>query len=351
MFRFLALIVLFLSSPAQAQNFVQNLQTSVAMDFVAPISSENSENNKLGLREAELTFFGPLDGRFDAVFTAAAHDEHGEYLFEVHEAYLTSGKFIPQSRFKLGTYFLGVGRLNNFHRHDWGFTSAPKVFEEFFGEEGVTDTGLEYSWLLPTGRYWDLTMGVTNGYNYGHSHDEGEKPQVPTHYIHPQTFFSFEGGGALLVGANYVGRTDSLGRQMQVYGLDGTYKMKTGKLVDRLLQGEVWYRILSGGDEDLSEQGGAYVFFEKAFEGDLSLGVRGDVFKDFTYVNEDTFEDQDYLDWALLLNTTWASSEFTKFRAGYTYKVSQREGESDRTESLLELQFVMILGAHPTHDF
>src|SRR5690606_122720 len=97
---------------------------------------------------------------------AAAHSEDGTYLFEVHEAYLKSSKLLNRVRMKLGQYFLGIGRLNRFHRHDWPFTLVPKVHSTFFDSngEGVVDTGVEVSWLIPASFFLEWTLGITNGW-------------------------------------------------------------------------------------------------------------------------------------------------------------------------------------------
>lgn len=99
------IVSFFISTSAFAQVSLQNIQTSAAIDITAPLSFDNSENNKLDIRSAELVFFGPLDPTFDAVINLAAHNEDGEYHAELHEAYVGSSKLIPSSRFRAGKFF------------------------------------------------------------------------------------------------------------------------------------------------------------------------------------------------------------------------------------------------------
>ena len=91
------------------------LQISLAGDMIYDqgLNSSSSANEKMTMRGAEMTFYAPLDHRFDGVLSAAAHDENGETIFELHELHLGSTKMIPRSRFKIGQFFLGVGRLNS----------------------------------------------------------------------------------------------------------------------------------------------------------------------------------------------------------------------------------------------
>ena len=116
------------SSAAHAD--LGGLKTSVAVDLVGsfPIGDETSSaqyqsKESFKLRSAEFTFYAPIDPRFDGVLSFAAHPEGSQAYGEpeVHEAYISSAKLLDGFRFKLGQYFLGVGRINQIHQHDWPF--------------------------------------------------------------------------------------------------------------------------------------------------------------------------------------------------------------------------------------
>lgn len=346
-------MVLITSIPfsSYAQISLQNIQTSAAVDITAPVNFETSEENKLDIRAAELAFFGPLDPTFDAVINLAAHNEDGEYHTELHEAYVGSSKLIPSSRFRAGKFFLGIGRLNQFHQHDWPFITAPKVHTQFFDEEGVSDSGGEFSTLLPMDSYWDITVGVTNGYTWGHAVDAGKKPQVPVHYIHPVNFIDLGDMGALQWGLNYLGRTDADGIQTQLYGLDLTFKKSEGKTLERLFQSEIWMQIQSGSETERSEQIGAYFFPQLALNERNFAGLRLDLFSDLSRSFAADGSKQDNLEYRLVPTYTFKNSEFSLFRAAYSYNVQTFKGEDDVREQKIEFQFVAILGAHPAHSF
>ena len=147
-----ALVLLFVaggcgfSSLARADS--GGVQTSISVDIVGnAFARKEDPATKLAVREAEVFFYAPIDPIFDGVLGIAAHQEGGVALFEIHEATIGSTKLVPWSRFRVGQFFLGVGKLNSTHRHDWPFTSAPRVHQEFFGEEGVEFTMIVFQIL------------------------------------------------------------------------------------------------------------------------------------------------------------------------------------------------------------
>src|SRR5688572_19895389 len=185
----LLLISLILLSGAVHAEDGTGLRLSASVDTVANFNLGNAAPHNIIPRGAEIALYGPADHLFDGTLSFAAHgnEDHG---VELHEAWIGSTKMIPRSRFRLGQYFLGVGRLNQFHQHDWPFISAPQVHQTFFAFEGVFDTGLEYSYLLPLPFFLELTAGLTQGYTWGHSHARASArpPQVATHYARLVTF-------------------------------------------------------------------------------------------------------------------------------------------------------------------
>ncbi|QDK39093.1 outer membrane beta-barrel protein [Bdellovibrio sp. NC01] len=354
MTKILAALVLLLSAEsalAQSQApILQNLNFSAAIDAVAPLDLDNSDNNQLEIRSAEFMLYGAVDPYFDAVINFAAHNEDGEYKAELHEGYIGSTKLFNGFRFKAGTFFLGVGRLNQFHQHDWPFISAPRVQKEFFAEEGIHDTGLEMSYLLPTDSYWDITVGVTNGYQWGEDSPR-EKPRVPVHYIHPVTFIDLGANNGLQIGGTYLGRTDSTGLQTQLGGLDFVYKQKEGKFNRWFFQSEIWYQNQNSPDTDRSEKIGAYIYPEYGFSENWSLGLRMDAFSDLSQNFEGTNDRQKNLDYAFVPTLTFKTSEFATWRVAYTHEVLNQAQMADQIDRKIELQFIAILGAHPAHAF
>ncbi|UYL08767.1 hypothetical protein B9G69_017125 [Bdellovibrio sp. SKB1291214] len=360
MMKSLLLLALCLAgTAAHAQNappLVQNLNFSAALDVTAPIGLDDYSNNKLGIRSAEFMLYAPVDTTFEAMINFAAHNEDGEYHAEVHEGYISSSKLIPNLRFKLGMFFLGVGRLNQFHQHDWPFITAPKVQAEFFGDEGIHDTGLEFTYILPTDSYWDITFGVTDGYQMGeedhgdHSHAVTERPNAPIHYIRPSTFIDLGDNSGLQIGLNYFGQTDAHGLQTQLSGLDFVYKKKEGNYNRWLFQSEIWNRVQNSDTTERSNQIGAYFYPEYGFNARWFAGLRVDAFTDMSLKFDDG-EKRDNLDYAFVPTVSYKNSEFVTWRLAYTHEVNNVAMEADQINRVIELQFIAILGAHPAHAF
>lgn len=328
------------------------LQISVSADLVGElaINDESSAENKLEVREAEFILYAPVNHLFDAMLSGAAHYENGSSFFETHEAYISSSKLIPRSRFKVGQYFLGFGRLNRVHRHDWPFISAPKVHEDFFDAEGVIDSGGEYSWLLPTNIFLDLTVGLSSGHTFGHTHSEGRKPSVPTHYGRLATFFDFSENWGTELAINFVRRKSGKGDEFNIFGMDLTSKIRQGKRLTFLLQSEVWYRNLTSNTGAITNSLGAYIFPQYGFTDFLYFGSRFDF---FTNLNQEdaTGNSEDNLSFTWEPTLTLRSGEFATFRTAYQYKSEMKNGGVEKSESTFLFQIVFIIGSHPAHDF
>jgi hypothetical protein len=335
------------------------LQISGTGDIIGMFGTSNStpNTNRFDAREAELTVFAPIDHLFDGQISLAAHQENGAAFFEIHELFVGSTKLIPRSRFRVGQYFLGFGRLNQFHRHDWPFISAPKVNSVFFGGsesiffEAARDTGVEYSWLMPLPFYLDLTVGITNGWVLGHSHVIGTKPNMPTHYIRAATFVDpFLGEGKMQLGFNYVGRRDSGANNRAFFGIDATAKWREQDYTKFLLQSEIWlmlHRPNGGTNENIL---GYYLFPQYSFNSNWSVGIRFDGYWNLT--RTDAFGNSARsFSYGVVPTVSYKASEFSTFRVAYNWKGTLEDGTERLPERLLEFQAVFILGAHPAHEF
>lgn len=356
---FISSFSILLSTAASAQtNPLQNLNLGAAVDTLGSGGFDKGQENQVNVRSAEVMIYGPVDHIFDGALNLAGHNHDGDFHFELHEGYIGSSKLIPQSRFRIGKFLLNVGRLNSYHQHDWPFVTAPKVYREFFNPgasilqaEGVADTGLEYSWLLPTSRYIDITFGVTNGYCYGDCETPGGKPPYPLHYIHPTTFFDYGDGKGLLVGATYLGRKSAAGQKTNLFGLDATYKVREGKRLKWLLQSELFYQIQTVTDYDSSKKIGFYVYPQYGFNDQWSFGLRLDGFSQLNMKDDTTKEKLHDLDYALVPTVSYKPSEFSTVRLAYAHEVDTTQGRDNKMDRIVQLQLIYVLGAHPAHEF
>jgi hypothetical protein len=361
--------ITFMASAAQASD-LGGLKVFSAVDLVGDLGLENApaDSSRLKVRSFELATFGPVDPLFDATVNVAGHDEAGTIELELHEAYISSdvvlSKLLAGTRFKAGRYLLGIGRLNQFHSHEWPFTSAPKSHQQFFDEEAAIDTGLEVGHLFTPGSndsdsiqsqgswVYDIVLGVTNGWTYGHTHTGGRRPLAATHYLRPTLFRDLDDNAGIMIGLNYLGRTDADSVKTQLTGFDVTFKKREGKTLRRFLQSEWYHRIQTSSYLPLSEEVGGYVFYGQTVDeaGELSVGLRLDAFSNLSlrFLNGET---KSNLDYAFVPNLSYRASEFSTFRITYGYAVDTRQGEDPRVEQKVELQLIALFGAHPAHDF
>ncbi len=349
--------VLMLLGPAalclgQAAGNGSGLSTMIAVDMIGDFRADRASESDDAFRprEVELGFYGPIDPTYDGVLTAAAHREGGAYLFELHEATIGSAKLIPMSSFRLGQFFLGIGRLNRFHRHDWPFISAPKVQEKFFGGEGILDQGAEYTVLLPTTAYLSLTTGVTAGWTYGHSHNEGKRPKVPTHYGRLATFFDVTDSLGVSLGGNVLGRKSSDEVTNQILGIDLVAKVRAGSFNRFLLQTEAWQRQTLQPGAQKAIDVGSYVYAQFGIDPNLALGTRLDYFS-VTSLEDALGRKVTNYDAQVVPQIIYKNSEFASFKAAYNHEWSVQESKDDQVNRRYELQATFILGAHPAHDF
>lgn len=323
------------------------LKFSAAGDLVGNIGSKNQTTypRRFDLREAEFGLYGPIDHNFDGTLTFAAHNEDGAYNLEVHEAYLSAKGLLPNLRLKAGKFFLGVGRLNQFHRHDWPFVAAPKSHRTYFDEEAAGDTGLQGDYLLSfLPIFTELTLGVTNGWTFGHAHNQGEKPIQPTHYARIANFFPLGETGGLQTGLNYLGRNARNGGQTKLFGTDLTAKWRENGVVNWLLQSELWGRNLRPVGGNLERTYGGYLYAQKNLFDRVDLGLR---FDGYTLDTSPTRN----LDYSLLTNVNFRHSEFALFKASYQLDYEKRAHQDSQVNRVLQIQAVFLLGDHPSHDF
>lgn len=349
--KFSVLVLVLLSSTAFALEGT-GLRLSSSVDTVgrAAISKNNDYPTTFDVRGAEISLYAPADHLFDGSLSLAYHGFESTPMVELHEAYVGSTKLIPRSRFRFGQFFLGVGRLNQFHQHDWPFISAPKVHTEFFDQEGILDSGAEYSFLFPTPFFLEATVGVTKGFVYGHSHVRGNTPQIPTNYARLATFLPMPVEGGAQLGFSYLGHRGNEGTQRTMFGVDLTAKWKEVKTTQFLLQSEFWYRELAPVGSDITDSLGFYVYPEYHLGEGFFFGLRFDYFSILNLRDAIGIEVK-RTDLNVVPTATWRPSEFVTVRMAYNLRPEFQGAPAAKTNHYIELQSIFILGSHPAHDF
>ncbi|MGK0367296.1 MAG: hypothetical protein ACI9QD_000430 [Thermoproteota archaeon] len=332
--------------------------------------SESDQHSDFYVREFEFSAYSAIDQTWDGVLTLAYHKEStsDEEHIEVHEAFLSSSKLFKLANFKIGKFFLGFGRLNRFHRHDWTFTEAPLVQKSFFGNEGAKDTGIEYKKNLPS-LMSSVTLGLTKGdeFNHNHAHDDEETTEIekansPTAYLRYAKFYEFTTTRGLEIAANYIHRVDAENIKYNYAGIDLIYKNRTGNFVKTLIQSEIWSRKQvhneDGAEESFNDIGG-YLYIEKGIDRHNAYSFRFDYYKADSHEEEadhdhgiDGLEvDGEFK--AVSIGYIHTNSEFMKTR----FTLETAEGIKLDTDASVDsytklmIQFVFSIGAHPAHVF
>ncbi len=365
------IFLLLCSVPAYSQNNNQLINWFAGADIVG--TTGNSDAN-LGsdfyVREFEFSAYSNIDQTFEGVLTLAYHKEleANEEHIEVHEGFLFSSKLLPLSTIKVGKFFLGFGRLNRFHRHDWAFTEAPVVQKSFFGNEGAKDTGIEIKRNLPS-LMSSITLGVTSGNEFNHSEEHGhddedehehgnETAHSPTVYGRFAKFVEFSTMKGMDIGLNVIYRKDSEGIESQYSGVDFVFKNREGKFLKDLIQAEVWMRNqkhTESGEVEKHEDLGGYLYYERGLDQHHSLGLRLDYFsKDHS--DEEHGHEVDGLEieddfTSISAAYIYTNSEFmrTRFTIEHGTGIHVEDDESVDSYSKAMLQFVFSIGAHPAH--
>jgi hypothetical protein len=358
----LILLLFLASSNLWAQN-LQLIRWFAGADVIGVTNTEESLPSDFVVREFEISAFSQIDYIWQGSLTLSLHNDPGtaeETHTDIHEAFIFSNQLLPGTSVKLGRFFLGFGRLNRFHRHDWAISEAPLYHSEFFGGEAVIDEGIEVSKLLAEDFYLNLTAGITSGKKFKEEHhheDEEEefKPaDIPTHYLRLSTFHEFSTQKGFEYAVSLVKRTDGDGNKYEYTGFDLTFKNKFGRFYKDLLQFEAWKRKSSEIEEDGDQiDYGAYIYYEKGFDQNHSLGLKLDWYKPQGHDEEEEGHD----------HGTEINGEFTEISLVYSYynsefmrtrlTLSRSKGllveEKEVENTKLMLQTVFTIGAHPAH--
>lgn len=116
------------------------------------------------LRETEITFSASIDNYFDALVTVAVEGTSG---IELEEAYLVTNSLPAGTQIKFGRFLSDVGYINKQHTHDWDFVDRPLVNALLFGDHGLQENGIQFSWVPATDSYTRFGIEVLQGESEG----------------------------------------------------------------------------------------------------------------------------------------------------------------------------------------
>ena len=348
----------------------------VTGDFVGNLTQHNVQKNQGGSfpglenlffpREVEVSFFGQIDpyARAEVRFEAEQDSRGGGLSVSVAEANLTLMALPYGTQLKMGLMRNRFGYLNQIHAHDWPFIDNPNVLQQFFGTEGLAESGFEATWVPPLPFYLELLGGVFNGENdVAFGRGQISNPLVTGRV---RTFLDLDEWGAIQIGSSIASGQTTQEKSSNILGFDAKYKYTPAgwphAAVTVLGEYLLSFRDLvvtnpEGIDQTRQRDSqGFYVYggLQPFHHGELSKWLLG-----FRY-DRTQYPAAAGTEWAVQPFLSYYPSEFLRFRVGYkqtnrsqccSYLDFQDNGGSAKQVSEYFLQATFIMGAHPAHPF
>lgn len=160
----LTLAALSFSQTTTAKSNSFNPEIGVNMLFLDQNSKIDKSEDGMKLQEAELQFSSEVDSYFTAKASFSVAEENGSYGIEPEEAYVETID-VPYVTLKFGKFKMPMGKHNQLHSHAFLFVNAPLINETILGEEGLNETGIGASTLIPFPWFSEITLDYTQGEN------------------------------------------------------------------------------------------------------------------------------------------------------------------------------------------
>jgi hypothetical protein len=126
-------------------------------------NKDTPEYGKLNFEVPSFELF--IDGYLNPYARATANIAFEDGEFGAEELYASIVRGLPLDvQIKAGKYLLGFGKLNTAHPHAWSFLNRPLFHQVYFGEEGLNDIGVNFSFIIPTEDFYTtLDLGLFKG--------------------------------------------------------------------------------------------------------------------------------------------------------------------------------------------
>lgn len=309
-----------------------NPEISATGIFVA--NKVRGESGEFAIDEVELDIQSALDP-FSRMRLTFAYE--GEEV-EIEEGYVLYGSLPGAMEIMAGKFRQRFGTLNRQHLHALPQSEYPLAIQTYFGEEGLAQTGVSFSWLLP--KLWatanEISLEITDGENeeaFG-----GETFEDFAFLGRFNNFWELSAASYFEWGlSGIMGKTADDG-DSAVWGTNFTYSWSPPGRA--LYRGINWRTelFLSMRDDELGERQdawGGFTYLEGLLSRNLWAGVRLD--------RAELPLQPDLYRWGVLPYLTWWQSEYVRLRGEYGYLVNEPTGES---ESRFTLQLTWAAGPH-----
>lgn len=309
-----------------------NPEISMTGDLVGFATDQGRED--FDGREFELNVQSALDPYSLTKWTLSFSPEEGVDIEEGYVSYtglpggltLTAGKFRQE-----------WGVLNRYHLHALPQVDYPLALQTYFGDEGLAQTGVSASWLLP--RPWatanELTLQLTDGESDAFG---GESFERLVGLAHLKNYWDVGEAVYAELGLSGIAGGNGAGGESRVWGGDFTLHWQPPT---RAKYREVTWRTELLRSERDDEEGvrreawGGYSYVESLLARNLYGGVRYDRVEDPL--------DPGHVRWGVFPNVTWWQSEFVRLRGEFGFLKDDLTGEKEKRFSL---QLTWAAGPH-----
>jgi hypothetical protein len=318
-----------------------NPEVSVTGIFLGQASDDTREEFRA--QEFELDLQSALDPFSRARVTVALSDEG---TAEVEEGWVSYSALPGGLQLYAGKFRQRFGPLNRQHLHALPQVDYPLVFQRYFGEEGLAQTGVSIDWTLP--HPWadanELTLEITDGENEIFGGESFERLAVLGHF---KNFWDLSSaawlewglsgiwGGAPNDGPDLAGTNRVLGTDVTYHWQPPSrakYRELTWRTEVLLSQRVDGLGLGEGGRQDAW---GGYSYLEALVSQNLYAGLRLDRV-------EDPLDASSRL-WGVSPYLTFWQSEFVRLRA----ELRHLSGDfGDFPENQLFLQLTWAAGPH-----
>lgn len=307
--------------------------------FLGSYTSREEEGAEPGtglhFQEMEVQLASFVDSYLKADLILALPGGEG---IEVEEGYVLTQGLPYNLILKAGKFYAELGRHNTLHTHAFPFIDPPLVLEHLLGDEGLNETGLGLSALLPAPWYAELSGQVLNGDNALFASPRGRDLLCVGHL---KNFWDLGDAATLELGGSWAGGDNQDQELSSLAGADLTLKWRPPRR--SLYRGLVWQSeylyARRGRPVGAEKQGGCYTLLQYQFARRWWAQVRWDLFGLPRLAGA---EREHRLSGLLAL----VPSEFSALRLQYSRL--DREGGA---ENQVLAQFNFTIGSHPAHRY
>jgi hypothetical protein len=303
--------------------------------------TDSQAHTGVAVQEVELQVLANVDPFFSANVILSVPNGQG---VEVEEGYLSLTAQPLGIAFRGGKLKLPFGRENPQHTHALPFVDRSLVGQAVFGDEGLSEVGVEGTYLLPLPWYLLLTASVTNGDNDVVFHSPDDRDLAA--FAALKSVVDITDDATLELGATYSAGRNADRLTSQVAGGHLVVKWKpaaaatthSAVLTLEGLYSRVPKPAAVPGDE--TDTYGAYAYAQWQLERQWYVGGRVEFVRPASVVSRMVRRES-----AILV---FAPTEFSAVRLQGS-ATQPGDGSAPFYEAFLQVNFT--LGAHPAHSY